>query len=49
MLMKLFEESRRFFSLPLEYKMKFQKKENRGYSALYSEKLDPSPNAKGNV
>ncbi|RDX77313.1 1-aminocyclopropane-1-carboxylate oxidase, partial [Mucuna pruriens] len=36
-LVKAFEESRRFFSLPLEEKMKLDRKEFRGYTPL-----DPS-------
>ncbi|KAJ8444361.1 hypothetical protein Cgig2_019919 [Carnegiea gigantea] len=41
-LSRLFDESKRFFSLPLEERMKLSKKEVRGYAPLYSDKLDHS-------
>ncbi|XP_021767991.1 2-oxoglutarate-Fe(II) type oxidoreductase-like isoform X1 [Chenopodium quinoa] len=45
---RLFDESKKFFSLPEEEKMKLdRKKELSGYTALYSEKLDTSLNTKG--
>ncbi|XP_074267552.1 azadirone synthase LFS-like [Silene latifolia] len=47
LLNKLFDGARKFYSLPLEDKMKLARKGNRGYTALYAEKLDPSPTAKG--
>ncbi|XP_010677081.2 2-oxoglutarate-Fe(II) type oxidoreductase hxnY [Beta vulgaris subsp. vulgaris] len=47
LLNRLFEESKKFFSLPLEEKMRLNRKEYRGYTALYSEKLDPSLSTKG--
>ena len=39
---RVFDESRKFFSLPIEEKMKLARKEHRGYTALYAEKLDPT-------
>ncbi|KAI6707376.1 hypothetical protein NL676_010338 [Syzygium grande] len=47
LLAKVLEESKKFFSLPLEEKMKLARKEHRGYTALYAEILDPSSNSKG--
>ncbi|KAL2903037.1 Flavanone 3-dioxygenase 2 [Bienertia sinuspersici] len=47
LLRSLFEESKKFFSLPLEEKMRLERKEYRGYAALYSEKLDPSLTTQG--
>ncbi|GMY29973.1 2-oxoglutarate-Fe(II) type oxidoreductase hxnY isoform X1 [Fagus crenata] len=44
---KLFEESKKFFSLPLEEKMKLARKEHRGYTPLYAENLDPTSSSKG--
>ncbi|XP_019156815.1 PREDICTED: protein DOWNY MILDEW RESISTANCE 6 isoform X7 [Ipomoea nil] len=44
---QVFEQSRRFFSLPLEEKMKLDRKLNRGYTPLYAEKLDTSSSCKG--
>ncbi|XP_021856212.1 2-oxoglutarate-Fe(II) type oxidoreductase hxnY isoform X2 [Spinacia oleracea] len=44
---RLFEESKKFFDLPVEEKMKLDRKEIRGYTPLYSEKLDTSLNTKG--
>ncbi|XP_024935226.1 2-oxoglutarate-Fe(II) type oxidoreductase hxnY isoform X2 [Ziziphus jujuba] len=44
---RLFEESKKFFSLPLEEKMKLFRKEHRGYTALFGEKLDPYSASKG--
>ncbi|KAL8158639.1 hypothetical protein V2J09_000176 [Rumex salicifolius] len=41
MLGELFFQSKNFFSLPLEAKLKLERKEHRGYTAFYSEKLDP--------
>ncbi|GMI76406.1 hypothetical protein like AT4G16770 [Hibiscus trionum] len=37
---KVFEQSNKFFSLPIEDKMKLARKNYRGYTALYAEKLD---------
>ncbi|KAK8614065.1 hypothetical protein V6N13_122441 [Hibiscus sabdariffa] len=37
---KVFEQSSIFFSLPIEDKMMLAKKNHRGYTALYAEKLD---------
>ncbi|KAA0041071.1 1-aminocyclopropane-1-carboxylate oxidase-like isoform X1 [Cucumis melo var. makuwa] len=42
LLERVFDESRKFFSLPVEEKMKLVRKEHRGYTALYAEKLDPT-------
>ncbi|WCJ25844.1 2-oxoglutarate (2OG) and Fe(II)-dependent oxygenase superfamily protein [Euphorbia peplus] len=42
----LFEQSKKLFSLPLDEKMKFLSKEQRGYTPSYSESLDAS-NSKG--
>ncbi|XVF52575.1 hypothetical protein PTKIN_Ptkin05aG0029300 [Pterospermum kingtungense] len=47
LLKKVFEQSKKFFSLPLEEKTKFAVKNQRGYKAMYAEKLDTSLNAKG--
>lgn len=44
---KVFEQSSKFFSLPVEEKMKFAIKNHRGYIPLYAEKLDPSLTDKG--
>ncbi|CAL1375898.1 unnamed protein product [Linum trigynum] len=44
---RAFEESRKFFSLPLDEKMKLPRKEHRGYSPLYAENLDPDSSSKG--
>ncbi|KAL4602409.1 hypothetical protein ACB092_10G051400 [Castanea dentata] len=44
---KVFEESKKFFLLPLEEKMKMPRKEHRGYTPLYAEKLDPTSSSKG--
>ncbi|KAH9616389.1 hypothetical protein KSS87_009819 [Heliosperma pusillum] len=49
MLNKLFDGARKFYSLPLEDKIKLNRKGNRGYTALYAEKLNPSPTAKGDA
>lgn len=44
----LFEESRKFFLLPLQEKMKLvENKDHRGYTAPYSVILDPSIQSKG--
>ncbi|KAJ0104759.1 hypothetical protein Patl1_18440 [Pistacia atlantica] len=44
---RIFDESRKFFSLPLEHKMSLVRKEHRGYTPLYAENLDPSSPSKG--
>lgn len=49
LLQKVFEENRNFFSLPLEEKLKLPRKENRGYTPLYAEKLDTSSSSKGDA
>ncbi|OMO59603.1 Isopenicillin N synthase [Corchorus capsularis] len=43
---KVFEQSKKFFSLPVEEKIKLASKDCRGYSPLYSENLDHSSNTK---
>lgn len=48
-LLEMFDESKKFFSVPLEEKMKLSKKEHRGYTALYAEKLDPTSGAQGDL
>ncbi|CAL5436919.1 unnamed protein product [Camellia sinensis] len=47
LLKQVFDESKRFFSLPLEEKMKLLHRENRGYTPLYAENLNPSSSSKG--
>ncbi|XP_022718836.1 2-oxoglutarate-Fe(II) type oxidoreductase-like isoform X2 [Durio zibethinus] len=47
LLKKVFEQCSKFFSLPIAEKMKFSRKNHRGYTALYAEKLDTSSSAKG--
>ncbi|KAK8587371.1 hypothetical protein V6N13_086359 [Hibiscus sabdariffa] len=42
---KVFEHSKKFFTLPIEEKIKFAVKNHRGYTGLYDEKLDTSLNA----
>lgn len=44
---RVFEESNKFFSLPLEEKMKLARKEHRGYTPLYAENLNPTSSSKG--
>ncbi|KAK1564604.1 hypothetical protein Q3G72_006862 [Acer saccharum] len=44
---RVFEESSKLFSLPLEDKTKMSHKQQRGYTALYAENLDPSSTPKG--
>ncbi|OMO52560.1 Isopenicillin N synthase [Corchorus olitorius] len=43
---KVFEQSKKFFSLPVEEKIKLASRDCRGYSPLYSENLDHSSNTK---
>ncbi|XP_065857731.1 2-oxoglutarate-Fe(II) type oxidoreductase hxnY-like [Euphorbia lathyris] len=43
----VFEQSKKFFSLSLDNKMKLLRKEHRGYSPLYAENLNPSPGSIG--
>ena len=45
---RVFEESKKFFSLPMEEKMKYPRKEHRGYNPLFAEKLNPDLAYKGN-
>lgn len=47
LLKKVLEQSKMFFSLPVEEKMKLAVKNHRGYTGMYQEKLDPSLSAKG--
>lgn len=47
LLARVFDESRKFFSLPIHGKMKLLRKEHRGYTPLFDEKLDPSSSSKG--
>ena len=47
LLKRVFEESRKFFVLPSEERMKVVRKDHRGYTPLYAEKLDPSSISKG--
>ncbi|GAB2300837.1 hypothetical protein Dimus_034871 [Dionaea muscipula] len=44
LLEQLFVESSKFFSLSVDEKMKLERKHRRGYTTMYSEKLDPSSN-----
>ncbi|WJX94750.1 hypothetical protein P8452_76139 [Trifolium repens] len=46
---QVFEESAKFFSLPIQSKIILNRKEYRarGYTPLYAEKLDPSSLSKG--
>ncbi|KAB1216986.1 hypothetical protein CJ030_MR4G021335 [Morella rubra] len=44
---RVFEESKKFFSLPLEEKMRVARKQHRGYTPLYAENLDPASSSKG--
>ncbi|XP_021856201.2 2-oxoglutarate-Fe(II) type oxidoreductase hxnY isoform X2 [Spinacia oleracea] len=44
---RLFEESQKFFTLPLDDKMKIARKGIRGYTPLYHEKLDTATSTKG--
>ncbi|KAK8584514.1 hypothetical protein V6N13_109899 [Hibiscus sabdariffa] len=46
---KVFEQSRNFFSLPVEDKMKLVQRNHRGYARLYTIKLDPNPSTKGDT
>ncbi|CAN1195506.1 2-oxoglutarate-Fe(II) type oxidoreductase hxnY [Linum perenne] len=44
---RVFEESRKFFSLPLDEKSKLLRKDHRGYTPLYAENLDPDSSSIG--
>nr|XP_010933629.1 1-aminocyclopropane-1-carboxylate oxidase isoform X2 [Elaeis guineensis] len=47
---KLFEESKKFFSLPLDEKMKLERNgAHRGYTPMYAETLDPSSKFEGDL
>lgn len=45
--LRVFEQNRKFFMLPLEEKMKAAHKNHTGYTPLFAEKLDTSLNSKG--
>lgn len=49
--LQVFSESKKFFSLPLDEKMKLQhnKKHHTGYTPMYSENLDPSSKLQGDL
>ncbi|WOH03955.1 hypothetical protein DCAR_0623360 [Daucus carota subsp. sativus] len=49
LIQKALEESRNFFCLPLEEKMKLAWKEHRGYTPLCSERLDASLRYQGDL
>ncbi|XP_027773183.1 2-oxoglutarate-Fe(II) type oxidoreductase hxnY isoform X2 [Solanum pennellii] len=44
---EVLEQSKNFFSLPLEDKMKLVRRNHRGYTPLYAEKLDTSSTTQG--
>ncbi|KAJ7952543.1 2-oxoglutarate (2OG) and Fe(II)-dependent oxygenase superfamily protein [Quillaja saponaria] len=44
---KVFDESRKFFSLHVEKKMELDHKEHRGYTAMYAESPDPASSSRG--
>ncbi|XP_015961622.1 2-oxoglutarate-Fe(II) type oxidoreductase hxnY isoform X2 [Arachis duranensis] len=46
LLSSAFQQSAKFFTLPLNYKLSLSRKEYRGYTPLYSENLDPSSQSK---
>lgn len=47
---EVFSQSKRFFSLPKEEKMKYLRNEkNRGYTPLFDENLDPANQKHGSV
>lgn len=47
LLAQVFDESRNFFSLPLEDKSKLARKHYRGYTTLFAENLDPDSSSTG--
>ncbi|MED6107022.1 hypothetical protein PIB30_010161 [Stylosanthes scabra] len=49
LLSSVFQQSAKFFSLPLDFKLSLSRKEYRGYTPLYSENLDPSSHPKGDA
>lgn len=49
LLQNVFDESRKFFSLPLEEKMKLPRTEYTGFSPIYAENLDSSTISKGDL
>ncbi|KAK9120823.1 hypothetical protein Syun_018440 [Stephania yunnanensis] len=46
---RVFDESKKFFTLPLQEKMKVKRNNYRGYTEMYDEKLDPSVKSKGDL
>ncbi|KAJ0961915.1 hypothetical protein J5N97_029743 [Dioscorea zingiberensis] len=46
---QVFKESSKFFSLPLDEKMKLGYKNHRGYTPMFSETLDPASEVKGDL
>ncbi|KAF5195655.1 2-oxoglutarate-Fe(II) type oxidoreductase [Thalictrum thalictroides] len=46
---KVFDESKKFFSLPMHEKTKLTRKEHRGYTPLYAETLDTSTKSMGDL
>ncbi|XP_052625091.1 2-oxoglutarate-Fe(II) type oxidoreductase hxnY isoform X2 [Lactuca sativa] len=49
LLESVFDESRKFFSLPLEEKMKLGRKDDVGFAPIYAENLDSSTTSKGDL
>nr|XP_043627013.1 2-oxoglutarate-Fe(II) type oxidoreductase hxnY-like [Erigeron canadensis] len=49
LLQNVFDESSKFFSLPVEEKMKVARKGDVGFAPLYAENLDPSTTSKGDL
>ncbi|XP_035830187.1 2-oxoglutarate-Fe(II) type oxidoreductase hxnY isoform X2 [Helianthus annuus] len=49
LLQNVFDESRKFFSLPLEEKMKLGRKGDVGFAPIYAENLDSSTSSKGDL
>ncbi|KAE9613787.1 putative aminocyclopropanecarboxylate oxidase [Lupinus albus] len=45
--LEVFNHSSNFFSLPLEHKINLARKAYRGYTPLYCEQLNPTPDSKG--
>lgn len=48
LIQQLFDESKNFFTLPAEEKMKCARTEQTGYTPIFAEKLDPTARIKGN-
>ncbi|OVA04673.1 Isopenicillin N synthase [Macleaya cordata] len=49
LLKRVFDESKKFFSLPVQEKMKLERKGYVGYTPLYSETLDPTVKSGGDL